>query len=244
MSLQPHRTSFGFGSQITVMGKNLLILYGVIYVVELLCEHWLKIPVVRYFVLFPFASDSFHIWQIITHPFLHDPGAPISFLINCLVFYFFASSVEQAFGTKRFLTLFYVAALGSAICGLLFSSVSGFSAPFMGMMPSLLAVIVVFGLINPEATILLMFILPLKAKYLSYGTILITVLTFLAKANPYGAYHLGGILFGYIYFKGPKNILDPNLWYLKYLQWQYKRKKSQFKVVDGKKKDDDKPTYH
>ena len=245
MNFQPRRTNFGFGSQITSTGKNLLFFYGGIYILELLFEHWLKFPVVRYFVLFPFASEFFHIWQILTHPFLHDPSAPISFLINCLVFYFFASPVELTFGTKRFLVLFYIAAVGSAICGLLFSSVSGFSAPFMGMMPSLLALIVVFGLINPEATILLMFILPVKAKYLSYGTILITVLTFLAKANPYGAYHLGGILFGYIYFKGPKDIFDPNLWYLKYLQWQYKRKKRRFTVVDGdRKKDEDKPTYH
>jgi hypothetical protein len=38
------------------------------------------------------------------------------------------------------------------------------------MMPSLLSLIVIFGLLSPEATILLMFILPIKAKYLSYGT--------------------------------------------------------------------------
>ena len=33
--------------------------------------------------------------------------------------------------------------------------------------------------------------------------------------------------------------------YTKYLEWQLKRKRSRFKVLDGnKKKDDDKPTYH
>jgi hypothetical protein len=70
-------------------------------------------------------------------------------------------------------------------------------------------------------------------------------LTFLAKANPHGAFHFGGIIFGYIYFKGPRNIFDPNLIYTKYLEWQLKRKRSRFKVLDGnKKKDDDKPTYH
>jgi hypothetical protein len=105
--------------------------------------------------------------------------------------------------------------------------------------------IVIFGLLSPESTILLMFILPIKAKYISYGTALITLLIFLAKANPHGAYHLGGILLGYIYFKGPRTIFDPNLIYTKYLEWQLKRKRSRFKVLDGnKKKDDDKPTYH
>jgi len=245
--MNPPRTasSFRFGSNFTQLGKRMLIIYAVIYVIELLIEHWLKFPLVSRLMIYPFSSDGFYLWQVATHPFIHNPTAPIGFLINCLVFYFFAAPVEYAFGTRRFLTVFYVAAAGGAVCGLMFSSVAGFSAPFMGMLPSLLALIVIFGLMNPDATILLMFILPVKAKYLSYGTVVITLLTFLAKANPHGAYHLGGILFGYIYFKGPKDIFDPKRIVAKYFEWQFNRKKSRFTVIDGqKKKDDDKPTYH
>jgi len=223
----------------------MLIIYAAIYVVELFFEHWLKFPVVSHLMIYPFSSNNFYFWQVATHPFIHNPTAPISFLINCLIFYFFASPVEYALGTRRFLTGFYVAAAGGAACGLIFSSVSGFNEPFMGMLPSLLALVVVFGLMNPEATILLMFILPVKAKYLSYGTIIITLLTFLAKANPHGAYHMGGILFGYIYFRGPKDLFDPRRIAAKYFEWRFNRKKSRFTVIDGqKKKDDDKPTLH
>jgi hypothetical protein len=89
-----------------------------------------------------------------------------------------------------------------------------------------------------------MFILPIKAKYLSYGTIIVTFLTFLAKANPHGAYHLGGILFGYLYFRGPGGFLNFRLIYLKYLEWQLKKKKSRLKVINGSKEDDNTPTYH
>jgi hypothetical protein len=90
-----------------------------------------------------------------------------------------------------------------------------------------------------------MFILPVKAKYISYGTAGLTLLTFLAKANPHGAYHLGGILCGFVYLKAPGTPLDPQLLYLKYLQWRLKRRKSRFTVIDGSKgRDDDKPTYH
>jgi membrane associated rhomboid family serine protease len=239
------RRSFGFGINLTRLGKRLLFIYGTIYILSLLFEHWLRIPAVAVLRLYPFKSINFHVWQILTHPFSHNPQAPISFLINCLIFYFFAAPVEYAFGSKRFLILFYLSALGGALCGLLFSGISGFSTPFLGMLPSLLSLIVIFGLINPEATILLMFILPIKAKYISYGTVLIALLTFLAKANPHGAYHLGGILFGYIYFKGPGTLFDPNLIYLKYMEWQLKRKRSRFGVIDGgKEKEDDTPTYH
>ena len=244
--MRPDRVgmSYGFGSRLTLLGKRLLLAYGIIYVVELIFEHWFRIPVVSFIQLYPLGHSHFHFWQFFTHPFIHDPRNPISFLISCLVFYFFAGSVESAFGPRRFLILFYTSALGGALCGLVFSSVSGFNAPFFGMLPSLLSLIVIFGLLNPEATILLMFILPIKAKYLSYGTTLITSLTFLAKANPHGAYHLGGILFGYLYFRGLGRLLK--LLYLKYFEWELKKKRSRFKVVDGfkDKEDKDTPTYH
>ena len=237
--------SQGFGSRLTVLGKRLLLMYGIIYVVELLFEHWLRIPLASVLQLYPFTDSHFRIWQIVTHPFIHSPQSPISFLISCVVFYFFCAPVEHAFGQKRFLILFYASALGGAIFGLALGSVSGFGDPFLGMLPSLLSLIVVFGLLNPEATILLMFILPIKAKYLSYGTIIITLLTFLAKANPHGAYHLGGILFGYVYLRGVGNFLDPKVIHLKYLEWQLKRKRSRFQAIDGGRgKDDDTPTYH
>ncbi|MFH0729587.1 MAG: rhomboid family intramembrane serine protease [Pseudomonadota bacterium] len=245
MDPRPTRPSFEFGSNLTPLGKRLLILYGGIYILELLLSNWFATPFVSLLQLYPLTSPDFHLRQILAHPFLHDPEAPIGFLINCLMLYFFAAPIEYALGAKRFLILFYFSTLGAALCGLAFSSVSDFSAPFMGMMPSLLALVVVFGLLNPEATILLMFILPVKAKLLSYATVLITLLTFLAKANPYGAYHLGGILFGFIYFKGRGMLLDPRSLQLTYLNWKLKRKRAKFKVIQGdKKKNDDKPTYH
>lgn len=234
----------GFGSNLTQLGKKLLLIYGIIYVVELLFEHWFEIPVVSALQLYAFRHWDFHVWQLFTHPFIHSPASPFSFLISCLIFYFFAAPVENAFGSRNFLILFYISALGGALGGLTFSSIEGLNAPFLGMMPSLLSLIVVFGLLRPEATILLMFVLPIKAKYISYGTTIIAFLTLLAKANPHGAYHLGGILFGYLYFRRPP-YLNIRWIYLQYSALQLKRKRARFKVIIGQnKKDDDTPTYH
>jgi len=236
----------GFGSSLTGTGKKLLLVYGAIYVLELLLEHWLHKPVVSLLQLYPLTSPDFKVWQIVTHPLIHNPNSPITFLISCIVFYFFAGPVENAFGTRRFLTLFYLSAMAGVLCGLCFSAVGGFNSPFLGMMPSLLSMIVVFGLLNPDATILLMFVLPVKAKYLSYGTIIVTALTFLAKANPHGAYHLGGILFGYLYLKGVGNLVDLKMFYLKLRVWHLKKQRPDLRVVGGY--DDEererKPTYH
>ena len=235
----------GFGSTLTPLGKLMLIGYASVYILELICEHWLGVPMFAWTALSPFKSDHFHFWQLITHPAVHNPGSPIGFLINCLVFYFFAGTIESALGTRGFIHLYAVAAIGGAAAGLLFSSLSSFSVPYAGMMPSLLALIVVFGLMQPEATILLMFILPIKAKYISYGTIIVTALTFLAKTNVHGAYHLGGIGLAWLYFRSPTHWLDANWWRWKYFEFSQKRRRSKFTVIDGKKKDDDEPpTIH
>ncbi len=236
--------SFQFGTSLTDLGKKMLIMYAVVYVLELILEHWVGVPIYRLLALSPLGSNQFHLWQFFTHPFLHNPGAPINFLLQCLVFYFFAGTIENALGTRRFLILYVSAAVGGALIGFAFSGLPFLHAPFAGMSPSLLALIVTFGFMHPESTVLFMFILPIKAKFISYGTIIVTTLTFLATVNVFGAYHLGGILFGYLYFRGPTQWLDYNWWYWKFFQFKQKKRRSRFTVVKGKKGDKDKPTIH
>jgi membrane associated rhomboid family serine protease len=222
----------------------MLIVYAAVYVVELLGQHWLGLPFYQMLALSPLGSGGFYAWQLVTHPLIHDPSAPIGFLIDCVVFFFFAGTVESALGTRRFLYLYIIAAFGGAVAGLLFSGLTSAMIPYAGMMPSLLGLIVVFGLLQPESTILLMFVLPVKAKYISYGTVIVTALTFLARTNVYGAYHLGGIGLAWLYFRSPAYLLDPNWWRWQYFNYSQKKHRSKFTVIDGKKKDDDRPTIH
>ncbi len=242
---QGQRRIMGFGPTLTSTGKIMLIIYAAVYVTELLGQQWLGIPVFQWLALSAPNSGLFHFWQLITHPFIHNPGAPIGFLINCVVFYFFAGTIESALGTRGFLQLYIIAALGGAVACLLFGSMASFNTPCAGMMPSLLALIVVFGLLQPDATILLFFVLPIKAKYISYGTVIVTALTFLAQTNLHGAYHLGGIGLGWLYFRSPTHWLDPNWWRWKYFERSQKKRRGNFTVIDGQKDDDDdQPTIH
>ncbi len=239
-----HRQTIGFGNRLTPVGKIMLIVYATVYVLELIGQQWLGIPIYRWLALSPVNSGTFHIWQVVTHPLIHDPGAPIGFLINCLVFFFFAGTIESALGTRAFLRLYVIAALGGAAASLLFGGLTSFGVPCAGMMPSLLALIIVFGLLQPEATILLMFVLPIKAKYISYGTTIVTALTFLAQTNVHGAYHLGGIGLAWLYFRAPAQWLDTNWWRWKFFTLGQKKRRTKFTVINGKSNDDDKPTIH
>lgn len=245
---QGRRTTLGFGASLTQVSKTMLITYATVYVLVLIGQHWLGFPLFQLLALSPLQSGHFYFWQLVTHPLIHNPGAPIGFLIDCVVFYFFAGTVESVLGTRVFLRLYIIAALGGAAAGLIFSGLASFSVPYAGMMPSLLALIVVFGLLQPESTILLMFILPVKAKYISYGTIIVTALTFLAQTNVHGAYHLGGIGLAWLYFRSPTQWLQANWWRWKYFDYTQKKRRSKFTVIKGKNNgdddDDDKPTLH
>jgi len=242
---QGRYTTIGSGTTLTRVGKIMLIVYACVYVIELIGEQWLGLPLYGLLALSPPGSGNFHLWQLLTHPVVHNPGAPISFLIDGVVFYFFAGTVEAALGTRHFLKIYILAAVGGAAAGLLFGGLTSMVLPFAGMMPSLLALIVIFGLLQPEATIMLMFVLPIKAKYISYGTVIVTALTFLARTNPYGAYHLGGIGLAWLVFRSPTHWLDVNYWRWKYFDYTQRRRRSRFTVIDGKNgKDDDRPTIH
>ena len=138
MFAQGQRRTFGFGSSLTPVGKTMLIIYAVVYVAELIGQRWLGIPIFQTLALSAPNSGQFQIWQLMTHPFIHDPGAPIGFLINCLVFYFFAGTIESALGTRGFLQLYIIAALGGAVACLLFGSMVSIGVPCAGMLPSLI----------------------------------------------------------------------------------------------------------
>jgi len=246
MHPQGFRRPIGFGSTLTSTGKIMLIVYAAVYILELIGEQWLGLQLYGLLALSPPKSGLFHYWQLITHPVIHPPGSPIGFLIDCLVFYFFAGTVEAALGTRRFLRLYILAAVGAAVAGLIFGALTRPGIPFAGMMPSLLAMIVVFGLLNPEATVLFMFVLPIKAKYISYGTVIVTALTFLARTNVHGAYHLGGIALAWLYFRSPTQWLDADWWRWKYFEYTQKKRRSRFSVIDGGNEEnkDNKPTIH
>ncbi len=92
---------YGFNSQLTETGKRLITVYAVIYILELIVTHWMNHPLVLKLMLWPFNTDEFKLWQLITHPLIHDPSRPIMFFIDCIILYFFMAPVEYALGTHR-----------------------------------------------------------------------------------------------------------------------------------------------
>ncbi len=171
--------------------------------------------------------------------------ALVGFPTTLLMLYFFSAPVERYMGTRRFVVMWVLTSLGAALVGQPFSLVYGLDEPFVGPMPSLMALIVLFGLVNRNAQILMMLVLPVRAVWVSIITAVMAVLALLAKWNPGAAFWCGGIAVGFLFYKGWLDVFDFKLLLLRYKQYQLKRKMSRFKVIDGGQgRDDDGPVYH
>ena len=72
----------------------------------------------QYFALYFPKNDLFQPWQVITHMFMH--GGITHILFNMFALWMFGTTVEQVFGTKKFIVFYILAGLGAAVAQLAF----------------------------------------------------------------------------------------------------------------------------
>lgn len=149
-----------------------------------------------------------HLWQLLTYQFLHV--GLLHLLGNLIGIWFFGRYVEERLGKGRFLTLYFI----SGVVGGLFQSLLAFLFPYhfpsavVGASAGVMALIAAFALMEPESPILLFFILPLRAKYLLYMELAVSMFFTIVPSDPGMAHaaHLGGILFAMGYMRWGLNL--------------------------------------
>jgi membrane associated rhomboid family serine protease len=91
--------------------KRLVIINVAMLVLTVLLEH-VGIDLVQWFGLYYFGSPHFHIYQFVTHMFMH--GGWLHLFFNMYALYIFGMSLEQVWGGKRLLIYYFVTGLGAA----------------------------------------------------------------------------------------------------------------------------------
>jgi membrane associated rhomboid family serine protease len=136
------------------------------------------------------------LWQPLTHMFLH--GNLFHLLVNVIALWFAGRAVELWLGPARLLGVFFA---GGIVGGIL--QVVSFPGGFLiGASGGVSAVLLAFSMLEPEMriTALLFFVVPvnLKAKFLGYGVILVSLVLPLLGLDPKVGHfaHLGGALVG------------------------------------------------
>jgi membrane associated rhomboid family serine protease len=183
--------------------KYLLIINGLFYVAtkSLFGGVWTPIGehLVSYLALFPFGSDLFRPWQLITYMFLHADFGHIFF--NLFILWMFGQAIENIWGTKRFLVYYLLCGFGAAVLHLL----SGIPFTYtIGASGGVYGVLLAFGMMYPNRVIMLLIPpIPIKAKY--FVAIIGAIELFSGLTNPNSGVahfaHLGGLLVGFLLIK-------------------------------------------
>jgi len=158
-----------------------------------------------YFGLIPGnIIEKGYIWQLFTYMFLH--GSLLHIFVNMYALLIFGISIEQAWGIKRFLFYYLFTGTGAGIVIFIINMIVGgtsYYASTIGASGAVFGLLLAFGILFPDAEILLFFFIPLKAKFLVilYGGLeLYALISSGGQSNISHVGHLGGLLFGLIYF--------------------------------------------
>ncbi len=200
----------------------------------------------NHFALVPAAVVHFFaIWQLFTYMFLHDPYGFTHILFNMLTLYMFGVDLERRWGSKRFLQFYFTCGVGAGICvvlaNLLFGNMNGRT---IGASGAIYGLLMAFGMLYPDRTLLFSFLFPIKAKYF---VMILGAIAFLSSisASDSGVSHvahLGGMIFGYIYLRSysPSNFDLGAYLRFQYKEWKLQRAKRKFQVY--MKKQNDRPS--
>ncbi len=165
----------------TPLTKQVLIILFSLYVAQLLAESWLGLPVTSWLAWWPISSGRFQPWQPLTC-WLLGAAEPLRQLFAWIVLYFFLPPAERALGRTGLKRLTIAVVVACAVLGMAMDAlgVTRGAGAQLGIEPLLSAYLVVFGLAHPGASILLFFVLPVRAIWIVWGSGVIALLSFLA----------------------------------------------------------------
>ena len=161
----------------------------------------------EYLAMPPYLPKLEHrFWTPLTYMFMHAGILHIFF--NMLWLYWMGQIFEEYLGNKRTIGLYLLGGLSGALFFILgynflpvFSPSIALSPPIVGASAAVMAIIIATATLLPDYAINIMFIGPVKLKWLAIFYVIIDFIL-IAGANPGGEMsHLGGALFGFIYIK-------------------------------------------
>src|SRR6056297_1574188 len=152
-------------------------------------------------------------WTLFTYMFLHKGF--IHILFNLLWLYIFGRIFLMYFSQKRLVSVYLVGGFaGAALYILAFNVFPVFQGNLdesfaLGASASVMAIVIAISVYKPDYSINLLFLGPVKLKYIALFVIVLDVIR-IASPNAGGHIaHLGGAIFGYFYvaqFRKGKNI--------------------------------------
>lgn len=180
---------------------KLLIINGLVFLFQYLQPRFFQYDfMATYFALYPSGVLDGRVWQIFTYMFMH--GDPSHILFNMYSLFIFGITIEDVWGGRKFLLYYLFCGVGAGICIFLINLIMGHNVLTIGASGAIFGLLFAFGALFPEAEVLLFFIIPMKAR--TMVIVFAAIELFFEFSGGAGNIshigHLGGLLFGIIYF--------------------------------------------
>ncbi len=147
-------------------------------------------------------------WTIFSYAFVHDLSGIFHILFNMLVFYWFGKLFVEYLGSDKLVALYVLGALAGGIAYLLVYNTIPFYIErignFNGMVgasAAVYAIVVATATLIPDYTFFLMFLGPVRIKYIAGVCIVLSFLGSVGENAGGNVAHLGGALMGFVYLK-------------------------------------------
>ena len=197
--------------------KNLLIINVLMFLATFTLNRF-NIDLTNILGLHFFKASDFRVYQIITYMFMHANFGHLFF--NMFALWMFGNTLENLWGSKRFLLFYMVCGIGAGLCQELVQyiqyatsladygsvNVGGQIVPIgtylnmmntVGASGAIYGLLLAFGMTYPNSMIYLYFLFPIKAKWFVIGYAVIELITGLTGVDNVAHFaHLGGMLFG------------------------------------------------
>ncbi len=237
----------GFGGLTGPPPRDVVALLAVVFVTFALQFFDLTAGLIGWLRLTPAVQVGF-LWQLGSYAFIGYGSPSLWFLLELLVLYWFAKDVFWRLGQRRFWQVLVISVVAAAVLATVVLAVAGIfaaAAPtslllMQGQRMLLAIVIAAFATLAGEATILLFFVLPIRARWFVWLEILFAFMGYLSTKDLAGFLGIcAAVLVTVVQLRrgGPRRLYRDGRLQLE--RWLIERKLSRlrrrrdFKVVDS-----------
>lgn len=148
------------------------------------------------------------VWRVVTSAFCHDRFGILHIFFNMLFLYWFGVTLEAMYGSREFLLFYLASAIFASLAYIGLDLATGGSTPAIGASGAVMGVTMLFAIHFPRHIIYVMYIIPVEVRWIVVLYALFDLHPVLLALGGYRAYtgvahaaHLGGLAFGFLYWK-------------------------------------------
>lgn len=215
-------------AQLIIINVVVYLMLGVLMVIS---------RISGYNPLFDLVYDQFSIppvfgdfitrpWTVITYAFAHSLGDIFHILFNMLIFYSFSRLILEFLGNKKVIAIYVLGALAGGVAYLMVYNFIPFyqhqAAGVSGMVgasAAVYAIVVAAAVFLPNYTFFLMFLGPVKIKYIAAFYVIVSFLGSVGTNAGGNIAHLGGALMGWLYIVQLRKGTDLGAWVIAFTGW-------------------------